>query len=52
MLERRAASCSGATGFLKGLAESQWMALEGISLRGAVHRSSFQERSRALNPSH
>ena len=52
MLERRAAFCSGATGFLKGLAESQWVALEGIPLRGAVHRPSFQERSRALNSSH
>jgi hypothetical protein len=49
MLERRAASCSGATGFLKGLAESQWMTLEGIPFRGAVHPSSFHERSRALN---
>ena len=52
MLERRAASCSGATGFLKGLAASKWVALEGIPLRGAVHQSSFQERSRAVNYCH
>jgi len=42
MLERRAASRSGVTGFLKGLAESQWLALKGIPSEGLCTGRAFR----------